>query len=296
MPDPPLARACARLGLDASDARLLHARANAVYHLPGPDIVVRLRHAPGNPAVLERSRAAIQITAWLAEQSFATTKPLRADQPVAVDGWVVTAWHYVTGPAESRPGPEQVAYLLRRLHRMDPPTPAPILELLGTLRADLDHDADRRLRRQTLTPDQRAWLVDRCEQVEASYARLDPPLGYGLIHGDAHTGNLFADRSRWVLGDWDSIAHGPHLQDLIPIMMGHRRFGRPRSRWISFCRAYGIDPGLENHPAADTLRAAREIRSLAAYIRSADQPAIAAELQRRLTSLLEGTSITWRPV
>lgn len=155
----PLARACARLGLEASDARLLHARANVVYHLPGPGIVVRLRHAPGNPAVLERSRAAIQITAWLAEQSFATTKPLQVDHPVAVDGWVVTAWHYVTGPAESRPGPEEVAQLLRLHHQMDPPTPAPTLEPLGTLQADLDHAADRRLMRPTLTPDQRACAV-----------------------------------------------------------------------------------------------------------------------------------------
>ncbi|MFC5827369.1 hypothetical protein [Nonomuraea insulae] len=74
--------------------------------------------------------------------------------------------------------------------------------------------------------------------------------------------------------------------------MGHHRFGHSHTRWTSFCRAYGIDPELEHHPAARIQRAAREIRSLATY----SPPAVALELQRRLNSLIDGTPTIWHPV
>ncbi|GAA2839007.1 hypothetical protein GCM10020220_029920 [Nonomuraea rubra] len=227
MSSPPLAHACTLFGLDARDARLLHLRANAVYHLPRPNLVVRLRHAPGNAAVLERARAAIRITAWLSEHGFPTTKPAALNQPISVDGWISTAWHYVTSTNETRSRPHHLAQILRHLHRMNAPMIAPTIQLLGTLRADLAAHGHHGQADSVLTAVQRAWLLDRCSSVEAAYSELDPPLGYGLIHGDAHTGNLFADRTSWLLGDWDSIAYGPRLQDLVPTMMGHRRFGRP---------------------------------------------------------------------
>ncbi|GGL42681.1 phosphotransferase [Planomonospora parontospora] len=132
--------------------------------------------------------------------------------------------------------------------------------------------------------------------MEHDYQHMSHPLGEGLLHGDAHTRNLLRDHDRWLLADWDSVARGPLLQDLTPTMMGHRRFGRPRSNWIRFCRAYGIDPDLELDPAAEVLRTAREVRSLAAYIRSADRPPVRVELERRLTSLMTGDSVLWRPV
>lgn len=296
MPAPPLARACSLLGLDARDARLLHHRANAVYHLPRPNLVLRLRHAPGNTAVLGRARAAVQITAILAGQAFATIRPAAIDQPATIDGWIATLWHHVTGATQDRPQPQHLAQLLHQLHHADMPVTAPTLQPLGTLRADLTAHPGHSPAGSVLTRAQRTCLVDRCPSIEDAYAGLDPPLGHGVIHGDAHTGNLFADQDRWLLGDWDSIAYGARLQDLIPTMMGHHRFGRPHARWTSFCRTYGVDPELEHHPAARILRAAREIRSLAAYIRSADQPAIALELQRRLNSLIDGTPTIWHPI
>ncbi|MFC5833984.1 phosphotransferase enzyme family protein [Nonomuraea insulae] len=299
MTAPPPARACSLLGLDARNARLLHHRANAVYHLPRPRLVLRLRHAPGNTAVLARAHAAVQITAVLAGQGFPTIRPVAIDQPATIDDWIATVWHHVTGTTQNRPQPEHLAQLLRRLHHADIPVTASTLQPLGSLRADLTTHPDRTGHSpagSVLTRAQRTWLLDRCTCIEAAYAGLDPPLGYGLIHGDAHTGNLFADQTRWLLGDWDSTSCGPRLQDLIPTMMGHHRFGRPHTRWTGFCRTYGIDPELEHHPAAHLLRAAREVRSLAAYIRSADQPAIALELQRRLNSLIDGTPAIWHSV
>ncbi|MGW0805552.1 phosphotransferase enzyme family protein [Nonomuraea sp. NPDC002799] len=282
--------------MDVRDARVLHVRANAVYHLPRPNLVLRLRHAPGNTTAFDRARAAVEITAWLAGQDFPTIRPAAINQPAIIDGWIATVWHYVTSTTPAEPHPQHLAPLLRQLHETEVAVSAPTIQPLGTLRADLDTKGDQTSTGDALTPAQRAWLLDRCTQIEDAYTKLDPPLGYGLIHGDAHTGNLFPDRIRWLLGDWDSIAYGPRLQDLIPTMMGHHRFGRPHARWDAFCHAYGIDPALEHHPASQLLRATRELRSLAAYIRSADRPEIHAELQRRLTSLINGTSTVWRPI
>ncbi|MEV4581528.1 phosphotransferase [Nonomuraea jabiensis] len=290
MATPPLDAAAALLGLNADDALLLHLRANAVYHLPNPKVVLRLRYAPGNHQALNRLRAAILTTRWLAVQGFATIEPLPIEQPVTVAGWIATAWHYVSGPAAPAPGAQDLATLLNALHAIHPPIPIPALQPLGTLRCDLTRHA------AALTDRHRCWLLRRCTDIEQVYRDLDPPLGQGLLHGDAHTGNLFRDHDRWLLGDWDSIAYGPLLSDLIPSIMEHHRFGRPRSDWISFCRRYGVDPDLEHHPAATTLRAARELRSLAAYIRASHQPNVRAELDRRLTSLVDGDTATWRAV
>ncbi|MEV4471245.1 aminoglycoside phosphotransferase family protein [Nonomuraea sp. NPDC049504] len=289
---PPLDAASARLGLNADGAHLLHLRANAVYHLPEANAVVRLRHAPGNRAALERLRSAILTTRWLADQDFPAIRPLPLDQPITVNGWIVTAWHYVTDLAVSPavPHPSDVAGLLRSLHTTRPPTRIPAFDPLGTLRADLGRHAG------ALTDEHRLWLLHRCIEIEQAYRHLDPPLGQGLLHGDAHTGNLFRDHDHWVFGDWDSIAYGPLLSDLIPAIMQHHRFGHPRRDWITFCQHYGVDPDLEHHPTALTLRQARELRSLAAYLRAAERPDVRAELQRRLVSLIEGRSITWRPV
>ncbi|MFB4285902.1 phosphotransferase family protein [Nonomuraea sp. MTCD27] len=289
MATPPLEAAAALLGLNADDALLLHLRANAVYHLPSSKVVLRLRYAPGNHQALNRLCAAILTTRWLAAQGFATIEPLPIEQPVTVNGWIATAWHYVNGPAPA-PGAQDLAALLQTLHAVRPPVPIPALQPLGTLRSDLARHRD------ALSDRHRCWLLCRCTDIEQAYRDLDPPLGLVLLHGDAHTGNLFRDHDRWLLGDWDSIAYGPLLSDLIPSMMEHHRFGRPRSDWISFCRRYDVDPDLEHHPTATTLRMARELRSLAAYIRASDQPNVRAELDRRLTSLVEGNPTTWRAV
>lgn len=291
---PPAEAACRLLGLDSTGMRLLHLRANAVFHLPGPNAVLRLRHAPGNNAVTARLHTAITVTRWLAQQGFPTITPLDVDQPVSIDGWFATAWHYVTQPTQAAPTPEDLGAIMRDLHRMpQPPGPLAPVHPLGSLQADLlslDPSCS------PVDPNQRTWLLDRCALIEGALPPLITGLDHGLLHGDLHTGNLFGIPGRWHLGDWDSISYGPHLQDAIPTLIGHHRFGRPRHRWHRFCRTYGLDPDIESTPAARLLLAARELRSLAAYIRAADHPAIRAELHRRLRSLVDNEPHIWKPI
>lgn len=58
------------------------------------------------------------------------------------------------------------------------------------------------------------------------YARLDFPLGYGWIHGDAYPGNTLWDSDEALLADWDEVGTGPRELDLVNTHQG-ARFGDP---------------------------------------------------------------------
>ncbi|HEV2373031.1 MAG TPA: phosphotransferase, partial [Streptosporangiaceae bacterium] len=119
-----------------------------------------------------------------------------------------------------------------------------------------------------------------------------PALGTGLVHGDAHAGNLLHTTGKVVLADWDSVSYGPRELDLVPTSLWYR-FARPKAEWEAFCGAYGTDPA--NLPSLPLLQQLRELHALAAYIRNADDPAFQAELAKRIASLRTGNfSQSWR--
>lgn len=287
---PPLEQAAAAAGLDARGARLLHARANAVYLLPRPGIVVRLRHTRGSLEWQRRLACAVSVARWLNGLDFPAVAPLDLIQPVTINGWSVTFWRYeVFNESLPDPSPADLARLLRQLHDLPaPPFDLPITDPLGALPADLNHAGD------VLSDEQRDWLRQRVTDVASAYPSIDIPTSRGLIHGDAHTGNLFPVGTRYLLGDWDSVSAGPRAQDLVPTLDGVRHFGSLPADWHAFCRAYGIDPDIKDHPGIQTLCQARELRSLAAYIRAADRPEVAAELAKRIHTLMTGDNAVWR--
>lgn len=293
MADPPLAAAAAAADLDLTGARLLHARANAVYHLPSAGAVVRLRHTRDSTEWPRRLASAVAVTAHLHRGGFATVQPLDVDQPATIEGWTVTYWRYVEfAPTAGEAGTATLGRRLADLHaRPLPPVQLEATNPLGAFPDDLEA-----LGAAVLTPRQHGWLRDRAAQLAESYASADLPLGRGLVHGDAHTGNLFPTAAGWLLGDWDSVSYGPRVQDLIPTLDGVRHFGADPATWTQLCAAYGAPPDLAEDPGVRLLAEARELRSLAAYLRAAEQPAVRAELDKRLATLIDGTPSTWRAV
>lgn len=292
---PVIQRACAAVGIDARDAVKLDARANAVYGLPRAGAVVRLRHTYGSPEWAHRLTAAVKATRWLTQQGFPATVPFDVAQPINVDEWTATFWRYekIDEP-ETGASVTDLAKALRRLHGLPDP-PIDLLETnpLGSLPADLEHAHD------VLTAQQRDWLRHRCTEIAAEYTTAAMPSGLsrGLIHGDAHAGNLLPVAGTYLLGDWDSVSHGPRAQDLIPTLHRVRRLGHPRTEWTDLCSVYGIAPEIEQHPGVRLLQSAREIRSLAAYIRGAQQrPDMRVELNKRLRTLMTSERAIWRAV
>jgi aminoglycoside phosphotransferase (APT) family kinase protein len=283
---PALAAACARAGLDARDATVLHVRANAVYHLPRDGVVVRLRAAGGSPDdIMTRFAAAIEVTRWLRGQGFPAIEPVSMDQPLTAAGHVATFWRYV--PVREGTGRDvtSLGQLIRALHSLPPPpVTLPAAEPLGSLQADVRDSS-------ALAAGQRAWLLARASELERRYSDTKWVLGTGLLHGDAHVGNLLHAPDGIVLCDWDSVSRGPREMDLVPTSMW-RRYGRPRAEWVGFCAAY--DVSQDELPGLPLLQQLRELHALAAYIRNAADPAFSAELTKRITSLQAGTTAPWQ--
>jgi Ser/Thr protein kinase RdoA (MazF antagonist) len=125
----------------------------------------------------------------------------------------------------------------------------------------------------------------RCDDLEHQYAETSWTLGCGLLHGDAYHENIIHTRDGPVLADWDSVSHGPREQDLVATKM-RTRFGEPPADWDQFCQVYGFDP--DQLPGLPVLLQMRELRALAAYLRS-PSPAAQPEVAHRLTDLMTGT-------
>jgi hypothetical protein len=282
-----LQAACALAGLDAGDAVLLHIRGNAVYHLPRVGVIARLRLIPGQPdPVRKQVTAAVQTAAWLRHHGFPATQPLGLDQPIAVDGHLATFWRYETVTETGTRDLTVLGNLIRRLHNFPRPDVfLPAANPLGSMRADLSNS-------DAIAVADRRWLLAKADDLEQQYHHTQWTLGTGLIHGDAHADNLLQTPQGVVLGDWDSVSHGPRELDLIPTSMWHR-YGRPRTEWDIFCAAYGVDPA--DLPGLPLLQKLRELHALAAYARNASDDSYRPELTRRVTSLADGDdALPWR--
>jgi Ser/Thr protein kinase RdoA (MazF antagonist) len=280
-------RACAAADLNPRDAVTLHSRANAVYLLPHAHAVLRMRLTHHSEEWERRLRVSVQVTQWLAEQGFPTIVPLPIDQPIAVDGWTATFWKHETVQHPDTATVANLAEMLRHLHATPaPPFDLPDTDPLGSLPTDLDND-------DILDDEHREWLRAQADDVKRKYPSTPVPLDHGLIHGDAHVGNLLDLGGEYLLGDWDSVSRGPRAQDLIPTLHRVRHFGHPHTEWLELCTEYGVDSDIEHHAGVQLLQRARELRSLAAYIRSAAKRDVRVELQKRLCTLMTNRAETW---
>lgn len=282
-----LEQACRKAGLDASGAMLLRDFASTVYLLPAEDAVVRLAEA-GVPGRLERLTTSVRVTRWLVAHGFPAVRPLDVIQPVAAEGYLATFWHHERDAEEVSSGLRELGLLLRRLHDMPPvPFDLPVYDPFGPVRRAIDVS-------RVLSDDDRAWLLDRCAELEEIYyEQVEFSLTYGLIHGDAHRGNLVRAGGRLVLCDWDSVSAGPRELDLIPTM-GGARFGIPDRERAAFCAGYGYDVTTWRY--YPVLRDMRELRTLTTALRTGHRdPKAREELGYRLASLRAGDGRRWHP-
>jgi aminoglycoside phosphotransferase len=281
--------AAARLGVPVQDARLLRLHGNASYALPSPGLVIRIGT---NPRALGPVTASIAVTRWLAGRGFPCTVPADIDgQPFVIAGYVVSAWRYVPTADTPAPTSAEMGAVLRELHAQgDPACPPPRFgDPLASITAAISEAPD------AMSPASRSWLQERITWLRQQWSRLDFPRPPGLIHGDAHIGNLMrASSGQAVLGDWDHVATGPREWDLAQIHYMDRRFGQAGENGIdAFVAAYGWD--IRTWPGLDILIAIREIWGLRPYIRTArDRPRYRQQLAYRLHTLQYGdTQAQW---
>lgn len=135
-----------------------------------------------------------------------------------------------------------------------------------------------------------ALLNDRCDALERQVAGATWQLPTGVIHGDAHVGNLLAGR----LCDFDSLSVGPREWDLVPLVHSATRFGDPRAPYEEFAAAYGFD--LSTSPSWPLLREVRELQLVTSVLdKLPGRPEVAQTLGHRLRTYLKGDrSAVWQ--
>jgi phosphotransferase family enzyme len=272
----PLRTACKAADLDSSNLFVLHHHATGVYLLPAINVIARLHRG----AEQQGGRTAVVTARWAADHGVPVTEPVC--DPVAADDVTVTFWRYYPQP-DGQPAPDASALgtILRQLHQLHgAPTELsryrPLIRLGevlggGTWLPTADH----------------MWLSEQRAELLDQYAQIRSELGEGLIHGDAYPGNTLWDGERAILGDWDEVAHGPRELDLINTHQG-ARFGRSIEERNAFNSGYGWD--VTTWPGFPTLRAMRDLHTLAAYIErsNAGDQAAMTEVRHRIQTLRDG--------
>ncbi len=279
-----LANISAQLGVEDADARLLRLTNNAVFALPAAGLVVRITRTHRLHARVHKVAA---LGAWF-EQVDAPTIRLadNVDQPVANGDLLATVWRYVT-PHEPTPDAGDLGAALRAFHGLGtPPLHLPAWDPIGDARSRLD-DAEE------LADGDRDYLLAWCDRLEPLLSEFAASIEQGLVHGDAHEGNLLRDRSgRVLLCDFDATCVGPWQVDLVPAPANEVRFGRTGGH-SKLAAAYGYD--ITEDPAWLLLQEARELKMIVAAVPLlASAPGVAAEFQLRLRSVRLGdATVRW---
>jgi Phosphotransferase enzyme family len=269
-----------RINVAVENADLLHLHSNAIFALPSAGLLVRIAT---NPDAFDRVAASLRVTRWLAARGFPCVVPADiTGQPLLEGGRIVSVWRYVPAVPELRPTGADMGRLLRVLHDQPavPDPPGRLTDPLASMANAVDEMPD------ALSPSHHRWLTSRISQLRDAWRSMEFPHPVGLIHGDAHPGNLMRTPGGLiVLGDWDHVAIGPREWDLTQVHYTRRRFGQPSEEEIDgFAMAYGWD--LRSWPGLPTLVAIREISGLSPYLRTArSKPFSAHELAHRLDTL-----------
>jgi len=284
-----LERACTTAGLDAEGARLLRLGSNAVYHLKAP-VIVRVSR-PGTDIVPVRRSDA--VARWLQSEDYPAVRAIEADQPVVVEGYLVTFWQSVSDDGDQFASTPEIAAILARLHRLTVP------EELDLPQLDPFASAVQRIDANTwLTPGDRAFLTATLTRLQEDYAKLEFLLPQGVIHGDASVGNVLRDRNGApVLIDLDGFSTGPREWDLVLTAMYYDSFGwHTRQEYEEFARVYGYD--VRQWPGYPVLREVREFLMVTwvSQKAAAGDTWSAAEATKRITALRTGASrMDWLP-
>src|ERR1035438_2966386 len=277
-----LERACAIAGFDATGARLLRVGSNAVYRLQAP-VIARISRPGADPDDVRRT---VAVARWLKTAGYPAVRVVEVDQPVTVDGRLVTFWEAVSDDGDQYASLSEVAEVLVKLHQLTAPADLHLPELAPFA------NASNRIETNTwLTPQDRAFLTATLTQMQALYAGIEFTLPPGLIHGDASIGNVLRDsHGHPVVIDLDGFAIGPREWDLALTAIYYDSFGwHPTEEYQDFVRVYGV--AILTWPGYLAIRAIREFWRVTGVIqKAAESGQAAAEATKRIAPLRPGAS------
>jgi Ser/Thr protein kinase RdoA (MazF antagonist) len=263
-------------GLAASQLELIRLGSNAVVRLPGGIVARVARDASWS----ETSEREVRIAAALHQARVPCVRPWPVRQPIVIAGYPVTFWAEIPGPLE-QPTTTEFGTVLRRLHDVDSD--------LGLLPLDPWEHTTERIEHAPVSTTERQVLRDVLSEVRESWASAQFDLGAGVIHGDAHAGNVVrgAD-SAVVLIDLDSTCIGPREWDLTPTALYATSLGWiTRAQYRAFVQAYGgFD--VTTAPMFGLLARMRELRMTAwLAMHATESSRLAAEVSHRIACLAD---------
>ncbi|QOC89658.1 aminoglycoside phosphotransferase family protein [Micromonospora craniellae] len=275
-----------RLGIGGANAFLLRLTNNAVFAVPEAGIVIRITRSY---RLRQRVAKVAALGRWFAQINAPTIRLAPGyEEPIDVNGLQATIWTYLP-PQVPKPDVTDLGNTLRSFHRLGPPDlPLPVWDPIGDARARL---ADAEALRDT----DRRFLLDWCDHLEPQIVVLNEQAPPGLVHGDAHAGNLLRHHDgRVVLCDFDATCLGPWQVDLVAVPVGQVRFHRPGAH-ARLAAAYRYD--VTTDPTWPILREARELKMVAAAVPLlASGPAVAHEFSVRLRSIQQrDDTARWTP-
>lgn len=275
-----LESACKVAGLSAVGAELVRLGENAMYRLATSPIMVRI----GRSTAASRKEA--RIAKWLAGHQFPAARLADVDveQPVVVDDLAATFWEFIEQSGEAVSSAE-LGSVLRDLHGLPEPSDLslPFFEPMPKIEKRLDDIGAR------LPHDDRRFLLEQREDLEAKFAKLDLVLGFGPVHGDFHEGNLMRDRSGTVrLIDFEDFCWGPREWDACIESVRYRAMGWSSDEdYAAYVRAYGFDP--LDWSGFPVVRAIRELNMTTWLAQQLGQSVeVDAEVRKRIADLRDG--------
>ncbi|MEU0469696.1 aminoglycoside phosphotransferase family protein [Amycolatopsis sp. NPDC006131] len=271
-----LGAAAAEAGVDTEGAQLIRDGSNVMYRLPG-GIVARI----GRPGTADTARREAETAIWLASQGIPAVQVIESlPQLVVVAERPVTWWHLL--PPHRPATPAELATVLKAVHSLDVPT-RPQLPLHNPFAGIAPRIRDA----TPINADDRDWLLQRLEQLEADYHQLEMNQGRFVLHGDAWQGNVAVpENGQPILLDLEAFSIGPRQWDLVQIAVDYTDFARlTDADYKSFLTAYGDDDITET-PEFRTLADIQELRWVAfAASKAASNPNAAHEARHRIACL-----------
>lgn len=285
-----LGQACALVGLKTDHAELLRIGENALFRLPDRGgVVVRIARTMDYWSDVENE---VNVARWLDGIGFPAAKIIDLAQPLAVEEHPVTFWAYIDGRPGGREDIAALGEVLRRLHRLSPPTEftLPIEQILGRVNSRIELAA--------IGDSDKDFLSSRLSKLGSAVATLRYPLPPGPTHGDAHSENLMMRDGGPILIDFERFAWGQPEWDLAMTATEFESAGWwTVDEYKTFSEAYGYDvrSWQDGYPV---LRAAHEIKMTTWLMQNIDEsPDIADEFRARMLTMRGDPAAPkmWRP-
>lgn len=275
-----LADAGVKAGVTTDEAELFRMGENAIFMLPGQELVARVARSDDRIQKVEKE---LGVARWLAANDYPAVRVAEeiAEQPIHADGRLVTFWGLVEEVGEATY--TDLGGLLHGMHAL----PAPDLELPQF--TPFSAVPGRLANPGNADPSAVAFLTDLYHDLQDRYATLEFALPLGVIHGDAHRGNVIVTPSEPILTDFEVVSWGPREWDLTPTALAVDRFGLSQEAFAAFSRNYGFD--VTQWPGYPTLRSVRELTMLTWLMQLVDFSADRkAEFEHRIASIRDGRS------